>query len=167
MGNPDPSPEITDQAVRVPPGTEHVDTLEASPGATPQGVDVTTMLLAALLVALIVASGLYGFRDVIVGYLGKSSEPAKIVYVDSEKLFTAQLQRMLKEHPGEPAKGILESRDFVNELDKVLAKYADAGYLVLTKQAVLRGLEGRDVTQPVMVALGLGEFDDSVPNVAR
>lgn len=142
------------------------NTSHLSSESAARGVDVPTMLLAAFLAALIVASGLYGFRNIISDYFNKPA-PARIVYVDTEKLFTAQLQRVMDKHPDEPAKGLLESRGFVNKLDKVLQKYTDAGYLVLTKQAILRGIEGRDVTAPVMARLGLGDVDDSVPNVSR
>ena len=142
------------------------DTSHLPSDSAARGVDVPTMLLAAFLAALIVASGLYGFRNIIADYLNKPA-PARIVYVDTEKLFTAQLKQVMNKHPDEPAKGLLESRGFVTKLDKVLQKYTDAGYLVLTKQAILRGIEGRDVTGPVMSALGLSNVDDSLPNVSR
>ena len=133
------------------------------------GVDVTVMLLTAGLASMIVFSALYGFREQIADYLSKQDAliMPRIVYVDSGKLFASQLDRIMKEHPDEPAKGVFKNRDFVNRLDKVLEKYTDAGYLVLTKQAVLRGFKGRDITRPVMRDLGLSPVDESVPNVSR
>jgi len=142
----------------------------SSPGSQPAGLDITTMVLAAVMAAVIVASGLYGFRDIIARYLGEHmadpTTPARVVYVDTEKLLAVQIAQMTDKYKEEPAKAMFRSRDLINQLDGVLQQYADAGYLVLTKQSVLKGLEGRDVTEPVMVALGLSTQATDAPTVS-
>ena len=82
----------------------------------------------------------------------------RLIVVDSQRLFEAQMQKMLgMTAPGQAA----EAGDrFAKRLQEVLDVYTGNGYVILPKEAVIAFPPRLDVTDTVSQALGLGILPD-------
>ena len=88
------------------------------------------------------------------GVLG-TSEASQYVFVDEERLFILKLKES-KERPGMSVEQAQHEADlFKRQMELEIARVANAGKTVLTKQAVLAGGTSMDVTDQVATAMGL------------
>jgi hypothetical protein len=127
------------------------------------GVDVLTMVLTAIMAAVIVTSAAYGFRVQIRNYLtdDRSAEPA-FVYIDTNAVLSAQLERALPFNKDNPANASKLNNTFITQYDELISRYVASGYTVLSKEAVVRAKKGLDITGRVIATL-VNSDDGSLP----
>ena len=82
----------------------------------------------------------------------------RLIVVDSQRLFEAQMQKMMgMTAPGQAAAA---GDRFAERLQEVLDLYTGSGYVVLPRDAVIAYPPRLDVTDTVSQALGLGILPD-------
>ena len=130
--------------------TDEATTEEASTVTTQGGLDVGTMFMASIMAAIIVLAALNGFKDQIRDYMmPPSGSPAKVLVVDSQKILTDYMKSLMENGIGDVTNTAQTAAQFTTELQNILSKYTNKGYVVLPATAVLSSPDSRDITEHV------------------
>lgn len=122
----------------------------AEPVAAPSRAGVSFVTALILAVACGAASGYIALR-----LATKSTQTTPVALIDSERIMKAQLESVLSNPNLKPDEASAAARTFSEGLNRELARYSEAGIVVISSSVVVNRPEGLDVTTDVARALGV------------